>query len=311
MVSITNDFINQIEAHGFKAGIISIKHIEEIQADIETTKKNYKDVNTYIGKYLNKFDYNTAENLSKAKSIIVVAVPQPIIRIYFTLGGKRRAVIMPPMYLLNASVELEEKHKKICEVTSIVENILLCKNFKVKKINLPCKLIATRSGLGQYGKNNICYINNESSFYWMGVYISDMPCENDSWQEADSMDVCTNCNLCIKNCPTGAITNDRFVIHASKCITLQNESEKDFPKWLNTKWNNSIIGCMRCQIICPVNRDSIKNVEDLTEFNERETKMILSKTPLDELPETTYRKLELINFIEYYDLLARNLTFLC
>lgn len=310
MTSITNDFINQIESHGFKVGIISTKHIEEIRSDIETTKKIYKDVNTYIGEYLNKFNYDIMGNLPKANSIIVIAVPQPMIRIYFTLEGKRRAVIMPPMYLLNSSVELEEEHKKISEVTSIIENILLHKNLKAKKINLPCKLIASRSGLGQYGKNNICYINNENSFYWMGVYLSDMPCENDSWQKASIMDSCTSCNLCVKNCPTGAITNDRFLIHAGKCITLQNESEKDFPKWLNVKWNNSIIGCMRCQIICPVNRNHIKDVEDLAEFNEWETKMILSKTPLGELSKITYRKLELINFIEYYDLLARNLSVL-
>ncbi len=38
--------------------------------------------------------------------------------------------------------------------------------------------------------------------------------------------------------------------------------------------------------------------------------MILSKVPLDKLPAITYRKLELINFIEYYELLARNLSVL-
>ncbi|WP_026881108.1 4Fe-4S double cluster binding domain-containing protein [Clostridium akagii] len=310
MASIKDEFINQIESHGFKVGIISIKHLEEIKSDMDATQKKYNDVNTYIGKYLNEFDYNPMENFPEAKSIIVIAVPQPMNRIYFTVGGKRRAVIMPPMYLLNSSIELEEKHKKISEVTSIIESILLYNNLKAKKINLPCKLIASRSGIGQYGKNNICYINNESSFYWMGVYISDIPCENDSWQKSNIMDACRDCDLCMANCPTGSITKDRFVIHASKCITLQNESEKDFPKWLNQKWNNSIIGCMRCQIICPVNRNSIKDLEDLAEFNEQETKMILSKTPLHKLPAITYRKLELINFIEYYELLARNLSVL-
>ena len=195
-------------------------------------------------------------------------------------------------------------------MTSIIENILSDKNLRVKKINLPCKLIASRSGLAQYGKNNICYINNESSFYWMGVYISDMPCEKDSWQESKVMDICTKCNLCTKNCPTGAIANDRFLIHASKCITLHNESEKDFPIWVNKKNHNSIIGCMRCQIVCPINRNQIKDIEDLCEFDEKETRMILAKAPLSEFLDVTYKKLELINFIEYYDLLARNLDVL-
>lgn len=310
MGNATNDFITQIESHGFKVRVISIEHIEEIQSDIENTKQTHKDVNNYIGKYLNKFNYKIPENLLEAKSIIVVAVPQPIVRIHFTLNRKKHAVIMPPMYLLNTSSELEEEQKKISEVTTILQEVLTPKNCKVVKTNLPCKLIAVKSGLGAYGKNNICYINSESSFYWIGVYISDMLCENDSWQKSTTMEMCESCDLCLKNCPTGAITNDRFIIHANKCITLQNESKKDFPKWLEPKWHNSIIGCMRCQIVCPANKNHIKDVEDFAEFDDWETRMILEKTPLGELPKITYRKLELINFIEDYDLLARNLNVL-
>lgn len=312
MNGVTDDFINQIELHGFKAGIISVKHIEQIKSDIENLIEEYHDINTYIGKYLNGFDYNFIKKHPNAKSIIIIAVPQPMIKIHFTLQGKKRTVIMPPMYLLNSSVELEEKHKRIREVTSVLKGILSKKNYKVKKINLPCKVIASRSGIGQYGKNNICYINNESSFYWMGVYISDMPCEHDYWHETNTniMDACKNCDLCAKNCPTGAISNDRFLIHASRCITLHNESEKDFPNWLNQTCHNSIIGCMRCQVICPVNKSQIKCVHNLGEFDEFETKAILDGTPLSELPEVTYKKLELINYTEYYELLARNLNVL-
>ncbi len=57
MTSITDDFINQIESYGFKVGIISINHLEEIKSDMDATKKKYNDVDTYIGKYLNGFDY--------------------------------------------------------------------------------------------------------------------------------------------------------------------------------------------------------------------------------------------------------------
>lgn len=304
------NFINRIEAYGFKARVISIKHMEELQLQIENTKQTHEDINAYIGKYLNKFNYDIPNNFFEAKSIIVIAVPQPIARIHFTLGLKKHTVIMPPMYLLNASFEFEKKHKKIAEVTAILEKILYSENFKVIKSNIPCKLTAVKSGLGVYGRNNICYINGESSFYWIGTYISDMPCENDSWQEYTIMDTCKNCDLCLKNCPTGAIAEDRFIIHANKCITLQNESREAFPKSLNTKWHNCLIGCMRCQIICPSNKNYIRNIEDITEFDDWETRRILAKIPLAELPETTYKKLELISFIEDYDLLARNLNVL-
>ncbi|MBV7272843.1 epoxyqueuosine reductase [Clostridium sp. PL3] len=311
MKSYVSDFIKKIEGYGFKAQVISFTNIEAIQSELENTKQTYEDVDTYIGKYLDKFYYENSKNLLEAKSIIVIAVPQPIARIHFTLDSKKHSVIMPPMYLLNASSEFEEKHKKIAEVTAILEKVLSYENFKVIKLNIPCKLTAVKSGLGVYGRNNICYINGESSFYWLGAYISDMPCENDAWQEHSvTMDTCKNCDLCLKNCPTGAIAKDRFIIHSNKCITLQNESKEDFSKDLDSKWHNCLIGCLRCQIICPVNKKHIRNVEDITEFDEWETRKILDETPLEELSEITYKKLELISFIEDYDLLARNLKVL-
>lgn len=311
MKSYDSGLIKRLEAYGFKAQVISFKHIREIQLELENTKQTYQDINVYIGKYLDKFKYDISKNLLEAKSIIVVAVPQPIARVHFTLEGKKHSVIMPPMYLLNASSEFEEKHKQIAEITGILEKELSSENFKVIKSNIPCKLTAVKSALGKYGKNNICYINGESSFYWLGVYISDMPCENDSWQEhAATMDACRSCDLCLKNCPMGAITTDRFPIHANKCTTLQNESKKDFSKSLKSNWHNCLIGCIRCQIICPANKGYIKNVEDIIEFDELETRAILNKTPLDELTETTFGKLESISFIEDYDLLARNLKVL-
>lgn len=302
-------FKKYVEAGGYKVQMVSIDHIEEIKSEIENLKAANKDVNDNIGKYLNKFNYKISESLRDAKSIIVIAVPQPMSRIYFTSGSKKHAVIMPPMYLFNSSIETEEKQKKIAGITSFL-NEILHPDFKVKKINLPCKLIAVKSGLAQYGRNNVCYINGQSSFYWIGTYISDMPCPHDSWQEGSVMDRCSNCSLCLNNCPAGAIADDRFLLHANRCITLRNESSKDFPEWLNPRWHNSIIGCMRCQIVCPVNRNSITAINDIAEFDDEETKMIMDKIPLNELPEATFKKMQLINFIEDYGILARNLNVL-
>lgn len=310
MKNVTNDFISILESYGLKAKVVSIDHLGEIQSEIAKTKNENRDVADNLGRYLNEFSYEAPKNLSNAKSIIIVAVPQPIVRITFTLGIKKHVVLMPPMYLLNSSLEQESKQKKILEVSSILEKILSPQNYKAIKTNLPCKLLAVKSGLSKYGRNNISYIKDLGSFYWLGAYLSDLPCEMDSWGEASVMDICEDCNLCLKNCPTGAIANDRFLIHADKCITLHNESTRVFPEWIATKWHNSIIGCMRCQLICPANKNHIKALEDLVEFSASETKMILAGIPLAELPQITYEKLETLSFVECFDLLSRNLKVL-
>jgi epoxyqueuosine reductase len=63
-------------------------------------------------------------------------------------------------------------------------------------------------------------------------------------------------------------------------------------------------------MVCPANREHIKNIIDIATFEDYETKEILKETALENLKETTIKKLEDINFIEYYDLLSRNLKLL-
>lgn len=305
MQNFTDKFINKLELHGIKAKVISIEHMEEIQSDIEKMRSDYNDVKENLGVYFDKFKFNGQKEGFEAKSIIVVAVPQPIVKIHFTADNKKFTAVIPPTYLLNTSAD-ESKQPKIAEVTSVLNNILSENNYKAAKVNLPCKLLAVRSGLGEYGKNNVCYINAGSSFYWIGSYISDMPCETDSFREKTVMDKCYDCNLCLTGCPSGAIGSDRFIVHAGRCITLYNESTDEFPEWIDPSWHNSIIGCMRCQLICPANRDSLNNIEELADFNVIETDLILKGTPIEDLPETTYSKLQKINFVEDYALLARN-----
>jgi len=118
------------------------------------------------------------------------------------------------------------------------------------------------------------------------------------------MEMCNGCSLCINNCPTNALDEDRFVVEASKCITYHNESEKAFPQWIEK--NNSIIGCLRCQIVCPMNKGSVKNIKDIASFDKKESKQILDEIPIENLNETMLKKLEDINFVEYYNLLTRN-----
>ena len=52
----------------------------------------------------------------------------------------------------------------------------------------------------------------------------------------------------------------------------------------------------------------ITHIEEFAEFDDYETRLILVNTPLEELPKTTYEKLEAFNFVGDYDILARNLN---
>jgi epoxyqueuosine reductase len=124
------------------------------------------------------------------------------------------------------------------------------------------------------------------------------------------MKSCETCLQCLEDCPTQCISTERFLIHAENCLTWLNESEGDFPDWVKPDWHNALIGCMQCQLICPVNKTQVKKVKNGPEFSEEESGLILQKTPFEKLLEPTQQKLVSISADDWYEVLARNLSVL-
>jgi epoxyqueuosine reductase len=81
----------------------------------------------------------------------------------------------------------------------------------------------------------------------------------------------------------------------------------EFPEWIDPSWHNSLIGCMICQDVCPVNKDYTKWVVPGEEFSEEETLIILKGVSKDKLPLETNEKLKKICMLDSYNLLQRNL----
>jgi epoxyqueuosine reductase len=149
--------------------------------------------------------------------MIVVAVPRPQTRAIFTWNRQRRPLILPPTYTA---------YKGITEqIENLLAKVLDEKGYRSTGTALPLKLLAVRSGLGQYGRNNLCYVSGMGSFLQLVAVYSDMPCQEDSWQEATMLQSCEKCELCRRACPTGAISSDRFLLLAERCTTYHNEKE--------------------------------------------------------------------------------------
>ena len=192
-------------------------------------------------------------------------------------------------------------------MANLLEAHLGPQGYKLKKVRLPDKLLAVRSGLAQYGKNNLTYVKGCGSFHRPAVFISDFPCEADSWKEPEVMEQCETCSACMKACPTAAVGFDRFLLHAERCLTFLNERPKDFPDWLSPDWHNSLVGCMICQKVCPANKGVVKWIEAGATFDNAETDLILNDIPEEQLPRKTSEKLKVQGMMEYYDVLGRNL----
>jgi epoxyqueuosine reductase len=102
---------------------------------------------------------------------------------------------------------------------------------------------------------------------------------------------CQSCSVCRRRCPTGAIRTEEFVIDAGRCVTLYNEIDCEFPQWMPATAHNALIGCMRCQELCPMNIDVVSLSGTMEDITEEETTRILEGKPDDALLESLTRKL--------------------
>ncbi len=265
-------FISYLEKHGLYASVVSIKHLDELGAEIRSLhdQKLLEDV---------IFNYSASEtpfhtprvpkNLPGAKSIIVVATPQPILRATFHHRGKEYKFEVPPTYW--------DAPKVIKNARRLLQEAFRPCRYKFIYAKLPQKLMAVRSGLAAYGRTNITYIPKYGSFFRPSVFYSDYESPVDYWQEKKALPLCAKCKACLNACPTGAIQKDRFLIKAHLCLTYFNERPPTFafPSLVNASAHNALIGCLKCQKACPYDKDVKSWYEDRAEFSEEETDYLL------------------------------------
>jgi len=295
-VKLSEELANQ----GYQCKIISSEHIHDLQAEIASQHRQGLFDEEFFTEELAGFDFKIADGLAGSKSLIVVAAPQPPVRITFNRQGESYHGIIPPTY----SYETDRL------IQNLLEHQLKPAGFQVKKANLPWKLLAAHSGMAQYGKNNITYVNGLGSYHRLVAFISDLPGAEDHWQAPQVLERCENCKACMKACPTGAITADRFLLNGERCLTFRNERREDFPHWIKPSWHNCLVGCLYCQKACPVNKDIPLPIEDGPVFSDNETALILQGTPKSKLPRKAIEKLESLDMIEYLPVLGRNLKVL-
>ncbi|MFX1497015.1 MAG: 4Fe-4S double cluster binding domain-containing protein [Promethearchaeota archaeon] len=298
---IIEEFHKGLSAIDCKGKVVSGIHIADINEEIQSHKNKQLINLKFYEEYRNYFEIKPNVKFPKINSIFIIAYPDPSTKVIFQYKEKELSLLIPPQYL--------QGQKIIDRLQEFLISILSLEGYNVEYARIPMKTLSAHSGLTQYGKNNITYINGIGSFYRLAAYYSDFPIEQDSWGEHKMMDLCKNCSACVRNCPTGAIPTDRFLLRAEKCLTYHNEHppEIPFPNWIDPSWHNCLVGCLHCQRVCPANKKVVNWIRIGPKFSEEETKLILQGKKLDQLPEPTIKKLKSYDLKEYLELFPRNL----
>ncbi len=301
MEQVIKRLCSHLEQGGFRGRVVSIQHLLELQHEIEDRQAQSLFDEAFYRERLTFFEFQPPADFLAAASLIIVAVPRPQTQTTFTWNGTTLALVLPPTYYLYQEISRQ--------VEDLLTRFLAPEGYHIALARLPQKLVAVRSGLAEYGRNNISYVSGMGSFFQPIVFYSDLPCKEDAWREPRMMDRCHDCRACLIKCPTGAITTERFLLHAERCIVFHNERPPHypFPAWIDPAAHNCVIGCMICQQYCPENKPFLGWFEGNEEFSHEETAMLLEGISRDQLPAATAAKLERLGLIDDLAALPRNL----
>lgn len=270
--------------------------------------------------YSGSLEFSPPAELGGARSLVIVATPsQPVKARFQTEMGELDATI-PSTYL---------KSTALARCIDLLEGILRPAGYSVAAASVPVRLLAVRSGLAEYGRNNNAYVRELGSLCRFDAFVTDadlvppdIPREGLSyflvggrhpelgrWSRPRRMGRCASCMACHHVCPTRCIPypGEGVVIEAERCLTYLNEHEGEWPTWVSPGAHNCLIGCMRCQQMCPANRYFLRSEKLVVEFDREETAVILQNLPAAELPPALLDKLKRIDMDEYSTVLGRNL----
>jgi epoxyqueuosine reductase len=295
------DLRRSLEARGYRASIVPASRSDDLRGMIESPRSQGAFDKEFFREQLTDFSFDPPAGMPAPASLIVVAVPVPQVELRFAWNGRPFSVVLPPTYLRYRGTTTR--------VHGEIDAIAGPRGQKSAPTALPLKSLAVGCGLGYYGKNNLCYVPGMGSFLQLvGCYSTIFP-PSDEWPGPRLLSRCKRCEACRRACPTGAIREDRFLLSAERCLTFHNERHrKGFPAWIDPAWHNTLVGCLRCQAICPENKPFLSWIEPGERFDEEETRLLLSGPSRGAMPAGTAAKVDRLGLTESWTVLSRNLA---
>ena len=111
---------------------------------------------------------------------------------------------------------------------------------------------AERAGLGWIGKNKLLIHPHFGSFTNIGILVLNDTCDAYCTPLENQ---CGTCDICIKACPTGALSAKRM-FNANICISYLTTATKDpIPEHYQRFTENVAFGCDECANQCPWNKN--------------------------------------------------------
>jgi len=291
-------------SRGYRLGMSDVGMVDMVRRELASRRDSGEIPASFFKDQLTGFTYQEGCALENPRSVVIVAVPRPAHILEFSFGGKTIETVLPPTY-----VQYRATFTMTCED---LRNGLMGTGHKVEILNAPLKALAERLGVITYGRNNIGYIEGLGSWFQLVGLVSDIsaPPRAGSRPPAKALlPQCRKCIACIAECPRGAIGRGRFLLRAGECYTVFSESIRPIPEHVRPPSPNCLVGCLKCQEICPANKDRMVYEKTAVSFNAEETEAFLGRAGSSPLArEAAQAQFKSLGLSEDMRIFARNLA---
>jgi epoxyqueuosine reductase len=269
-VTIREELAAWAGERGYRWGAAPVGLVDEVRRSFERRLAAGEIGEVFYRENLGSLTWLEKPSLADPVSIVLVAAPRPAHTLVFVHGGERIEAVLPPTYV--------RYRKFFADVREDLERSVPRLRGRLELLEAPLKTLGNRMGLLCHGRNNIGYVEGMGSFFQLVGLVSEVslhaPDEGPRPEEALLLR-CEKCRICAAACPTGAIGRDRFLLHGEKCYTLFSESLAPMPEGLRPPSPRCLIGCLRCQDVCPEDKGRLKYESTGIAFSEEETGLVL------------------------------------
>lgn len=252
---------------GYRVAWGSGSVVESVRREIVKRRSGFEFDERFFEHELKSIVGNESDSMGG--SVVIIAKPCPAHAVRFEVDGKNFDALLPPTYFRYRATFEDVR-------MDLAGNGI--PGVQIEYLTAPLKATASRLGLVRYGRNNISYVAGFGSYmqlcgYWANVSLA--PMEEAGTAVASLLPQCENCGICSSVCPTDAISEDRVLIRAERCLTFLNENPGDWPDWVSPRAHNCLLGCLECQRACPANPELPIDYTGLS-FSAAETRLLLS-----------------------------------
>ena len=145
MEGVIEQFQPVLEEQGLRGRVVSIRHLHDLQNEIESRHDQGFFNEEFYQEALSFFSFRPPEDLPLAESLIVVAVPRPQTTVSFTWNGNTFTLTIPPTYMRYWEVDKE--------IMTLLTRWLSSKGFHTASI--ACDLTTLSIALRQHGRSRV------------------------------------------------------------------------------------------------------------------------------------------------------------